>query len=104
MLSRTFAKAMDRAAKDVGVNLIGGYSALVQKGFSAGDTELIKSIPEALSCTERVCSSVNVGSTKTGINLDACKMMGKIIKECAERTVDSACFGAAKLVVFLQRR
>ena len=95
-----FAKAMDRAAKDVGVNLIGGYSALVQKGFSAGDTELIKSIPEALSCTERVCSSVNVGSTKTGINLDACKMMGKIIKECAERTVDSACFGAAKLVVF----
>ena len=95
-----FAKAMDRAAKDVGVNLIGGYSALVQKGFSAGDMELIKSIPEALSCTERVCSSVNVGSTKTGINLDACKMMGGIIKECAEKTVDSDCFGAAKLVVF----
>ena len=68
---------MDRAAKDVGVNLIGGYSALVQKGFSAGDIELIKSIPEALSCTERVCSSVNVGSTKTGINLDACKLYGR---------------------------
>lgn len=95
-----FAKAMDEAAKAVGVNLIGGYSALVQKGFSAGDLELIKSIPEALSVTERVCSSVNVGSTKTGINLDACKLMGKIIKESAEKTVDKACFGAAKLVVF----
>ena len=95
-----FAKAMDEAAKAVGVNLIGGYSALVQKGFSAGDLELIRSIPEALSVTERVCSSVNVGSTKTGINLDACKLMGKIIKESAEKTVDKACFGAAKLVVF----
>ena len=95
-----FAKAMDRAAKAVGVNLIGGYSALVQKGFSAGDTELIESIPEALACTERVCSSVNVGSTKAGINLDACKLMGRIVRECAEKTVDHACFGAAKLVVF----
>ncbi|MBR1662848.1 MAG: PFL family protein [Ruminococcus sp.] len=95
-----FAKAMDEAAKAVGVNLIGGYSALVQKGFSAGDVELIKSIPEALACTERVCSSVNVGSTKTGINLDACKLMGGIIKQSAEATVDKACFGAAKLVVF----
>lgn len=95
-----FAKAMDEAAKAVGVNLIGGYSALVQKGFSAGDIELINSIPEALSVTERVCSSVNVGSTKTGINLNACKLMGKIIKESAEKTVDKACFGAAKLVVF----
>lgn len=95
-----FALAMDKAAKAVGVNLIGGYSALVQKGFSAGDIELINSIPEALSITERVCSSVNVGSTKTGINLDACKLMGKIIKESAELTVDKACFGAAKLVVF----
>ncbi|MGN1133661.1 MAG: DUF711 family protein, partial [Oscillospiraceae bacterium] len=66
-----FAKAMDKAAADVGVNLIGGYSALVQKGFSAGDERLIRSIPDALSCTERVCSSVNIGSTKTGINLDA---------------------------------
>ena len=95
-----FAKAMDAAAKAVGVNLIGGYSALVQKGFSAGDIELINSIPEALACTERVCSSVNVGSTKAGINLDACKVMGRIVKECAERTVEQACFGAAKLVVF----
>ncbi len=95
-----FAKTMDEAARDVGVNLIGGYSALVQKGFSAGDLELIKSIPEALASTERVCSSVNVGSSKTGINLDACKLMGKIVKNCAELTVDNACFGAAKLVVF----
>lgn len=95
-----FAHTMDRAAKAVGVNLIGGYSALVQKGFSAGDLELIKSIPEALATTERVCSSVNVGSTKTGINLDACKIMGEIVKKSAELTVDKACFGAAKLVVF----
>lgn len=95
-----FAKAMDEAAKAVGVNLIGGYTALVQKGFSEGDIELIESIPEALACTERVCSSVNIGSTKTGINLDACKLMGRIIKESAEKTIDSACFGAAKLVVF----
>lgn len=95
-----FAHAMDEAAKAVGVNLIGGYTALVQKGFSEGDIELIESIPEALATTERVCSSVNIGSTKTGINLDACKIMGRIVKECAEKTVDSACFGAAKLVVF----
>ncbi len=95
-----FAKTLDDAARDVGVNLIGGYSALVQKGFSAGDLELINSIPEALAATERVCSSVNIGSTKTGINLDACKIMGKIVKECAELTVDKQCFGAAKLVVF----
>ncbi len=95
-----FALTMDAAAKAVGVNLIGGYSALVQKGFSAGDVELINSIPEALAKTERVCSSVNIGSTKTGINLDACKLMGKIVKQSAEMTVDKACFGAAKLVVF----
>ncbi len=95
-----FAKTMERAAKSVGVNLIGGYSALVQKGFSAGDIELINSIPEALATTDNVCSSVNIGSTKTGINLDACKMMGRIVREAAEKTVDNACFGAAKLVVF----
>lgn len=95
-----FAKAMDDAAKAVGVNLIGGYSALVQKGFSAGDIELINSIPEALATTERVCSSVNIGSTKTGINLDACKIMGRIVREAAEKTVEKNCFGAAKLVVF----
>ena len=95
-----FAITMDKAAEAVGVNLIGGYSALVQKGFSAGDKELIESIPEALKLTSRVCSSVNVGSTKAGINLDACKLMGRIVRETAEATVDSACFGAAKLVVF----
>ncbi len=95
-----FAIAMDKAAAAVGVDLIGGYSALVQKGFSAGDIELINSIPEALKVTSKVCSSVNIGSTKTGINLDACKLMGGIVKKCAEETVDSDCFGAAKLVVF----
>ncbi len=95
-----FAITMDKAAEAVGVNLIGGYSALVQKGFAAGDKELIESIPEALKLTSRVCSSVNVGSTKTGINLDACKMMGRIVKQAAVETVDNACFGAAKLVVF----
>lgn len=95
-----FAVTMEKAAEACGVNLIGGYSALVQKGFSAGDLELIDSIPEALKVTSRVCSSVNVGSTKTGINLDACAKMGKIIKSAAELTADSNCFGAAKLVVF----
>ena len=95
-----FAQTMDKAAQTVGVNLIGGFSALVQKGFSAGDLNLIHSIPEALSVTSRVCSSVNVGSTKTGINLDACRLMGQVVKEAAERTVDQKCFGAAKLVIF----
>ena len=95
-----FAKVMNRAAESCGVNLIGGYSALVQKGFSAGDEALIKSIPEALSVTERVCSSVNIGSTKTGINLDACKLMGNVVKKTAELTANQNCFGAAKLVVF----
>ncbi|MCC8196490.1 MAG: PFL family protein [Ruminococcus sp.] len=95
-----FAQAMDRAAAAVGVNLIGGYSALVQKGFAAGDRELIESIPEALASTERVCSSVNIGSTKAGINLDACKLMGGIVRRTAELTVNNDCFGAAKLVVF----
>lgn len=95
-----FALTMEKAAKTCGVNLIGGYSALVQKGFSAGDERLIESIPEALASTSCVCSSVNVGSTKTGINLDACKIMGRIVKKSAELTVDNQCFGAAKLVVF----
>lgn len=95
-----FALTMEKAAKACGVNLIGGYSALVQKGFSAGDERLIESIPEALASTSCVCSSVNVGSTKTGINLDACKIMGRIVKKSAELTVDNQCFGAAKLVVF----
>lgn len=95
-----FAITMEKAAEACNVNLIGGYSALVQKGFSAGDIELISSIPEALSITSRVCSSVNIGSTKAGINLDACKKMGEVILECAQKTIDSNCFGAAKLVVF----
>lgn len=95
-----FAKALDRAAATCGVNFIGGYSALVQKGFSAGDEELIRSIPRALAETNLVCSSVNIGSTKTGINLDACKLMGEVVREAAERTADRCCIGAAKLVVF----
>ncbi|MDE6594278.1 MAG: PFL family protein [Oscillospiraceae bacterium] len=95
-----FAHTMDKAAASCGVNLIGGYSALVQKGFSAGDERLIRSIPRALAETERVCSSVNIGSTKTGINMDAVKLMGGIVREAAELTVDNRCFGAAKLVVF----
>ena len=96
----TIAKTLDKVAKEVGVNFLGGYSALVSKGMTPAEENLIRSIPKALAETERVCSSVNVGSTKTGINLDACKMMGGVVRECAERTVDSACFGAAKLVVF----
>lgn len=95
-----YAKALDRAAKTVGVNFIGGYSALVQKGFAAGDRELIQSIPRALKETERVCSSVNVGSTRAGINMDAVALMGQIIRRTAEETKDNMCFGAAKLVVF----
>ena len=95
-----YAKTLDRAAKDVGVNFIGGYSALVQKGFSAGDEALIQSIPRALSETELVCSSVNIGSTKGGINMDAVKLMGGIVRETAEATKEDQCIGAAKLVVF----
>lgn len=95
-----FAKALDKAADTLGVNFIGGYSALVQKGFSAGDYAVIDSIPEALAETERVCSSVNIGSTKAGLNMDAVKMMGKIVKLTAEKTADRDCIGAAKLVVF----
>ncbi|MCL2019142.1 MAG: PFL family protein [Oscillospiraceae bacterium] len=95
-----FAMVLDKAAEETGVNYIGGYSALVHKGFSAGDLELIKSIPSALSSTERVCSSVNIGSTHAGINMDAVGLMGKIILEAAEKTADDSCFGAAKIVVF----
>ena len=93
-----YAKTLDAAAKAVGVNFIGGYSALVHKGFSAGDERLIRSIPEALACTDYVCSSINVGSTKSGINMDAVKMMGPVIKEAAARTQDKMCAGAAKLI------
>ena len=94
------AKTLDRAAHELGVNFIGGYSALVQKGFSDGSRVLISSIPEALAVTERVCSSVNVASTKAGINMDAVALMGRIIKEAAERTRDRNAIGCAKLVVF----
>ncbi len=95
-----FAKALQRAADTCGVNFIGGYSALVHKGFSAGDEALIRSIPEALAVTDNICSSVNIGSTKSGINMDAVALMGQIVKETAERTADRDCIGAAKLVVF----
>ena len=95
-----FAVTLEKAARTVGVNFIGGYSALVQKGFAAGDRELIESIPEALSVTDHICSSVNIGSTKTGINMDAVAMMGKVVRETAEKTADRECIGAAKLVVF----
>ena len=95
-----YAKTLDKVAHDIGVNFIGGYSALVQKGFSAGDKELIESIPEALAQTELVCSSVNVGSTRAGINLDAVKMMGQAVKKAAELTKDNNCIAAGKLVVF----
>ena len=95
-----FAHTLDKAAKELGVNFIGGYSALVQKGFASGDYALIESIPQALSETDFVCSSVNIGSTKAGINMDAVKMMGKVVKQTAEVTADRNCIGAAKLVVF----
>ena len=95
-----YAKTLERAAETVGVNFVGGYSALVQKGFAAGEKELIASIPEALAETERVCSSVNIGSTKAGINMDAVKLMGQVILDAATRTVDKNCMGAAKIVVF----
>lgn len=95
-----YAKVLDKAAKDVGVNFIGGFSALVHKGFTKGDEILINSIPEALASTDIVCSSVNVGSTKAGINMDAVAKMGTIVKNTAELTKDTAGFGCAKLVVF----
>ena len=95
-----FAMALDRAAKTCGVNFIGGYSALVQKGMTLADEKLIRSIPEALDRTELVCSSINVGSTRAGINMDAVKLMGRVIKDTAARTADRDGLGCAKLVVF----
>ncbi|MGE5628998.1 MAG: PFL family protein [Solirubrobacterales bacterium] len=95
-----YAKIMDKAAKAVGVNLIGGFSALVHKGYTKGDRILIDSIPEALALTDVVCSSVNVGNSKCGINMDAVAHMGRIVKEIAYLTRDSGSFGCAKLVVF----
>ena len=95
-----YAKVLDKAAKEVGVNFLGGYSALVQKGFAAGDERLIRSIPEALAVTDRICSSVNIGSTKAGINMDAVRLMGQIVKESAEKTIDKGLVGPSKLVIF----
>lgn len=95
-----FAQALDNAAKQVGVNFIGGFSALVQKGFTNGDNKLINSIPEALAVTERVCSSINVATTKDGINMDAVYRMGQVIVETAQRTAHQDGLGCAKLVVF----
>lgn len=95
-----YAKTLDKVGKDIGIDFIGGYSALVQKGFSAGDLELINSIPEALAQTDIVCSSVNVGSTKAGINMDAVKLMGQVVYDAAYLTKDKNCIGAGKLVVF----
>lgn len=95
-----FARTLDRAAKEVGVNFIGGFSALVHKGFTVGDIKLLDAIPQALAETERVCSSVNVATTKSGINMDAVYRMGQIIKEAAELTADRDGLGCAKLVVF----
>ena len=94
------AKELDRAAKDVGVNFLGGYSAVVAKGMTTADAMLMRSIPEALAQTERVCSSVNVGSTRTGIDMDAVRIMGEVIRETAEKTKDADSIGCAKLVVF----
>lgn len=95
-----YALTLERCALETGVDFIGGFSALVQKGFSAGDRELIQAIPRALAQTEHLCASVNVGSTKAGINMDAVKMMGEVVKEAAEITADRDCIGAAKIVVF----
>ncbi|MFQ8688701.1 MAG: PFL family protein [Blautia sp.] len=96
----TLAATLDRAAKEVGVNFIGGYSALVSKGMTPAEELLIRSIPQALAGTDRVCSSVNVGSTKTGINMDAVRLMGEIVRETAKATEEKDSLGCAKLVVF----
>ena len=94
------ARTLERAALSCGVNFLGGFSALVQKGFGPGDRELIEAIPEALSVTDHICSSVNIGSTKAGINMDAVALMGRIVRRSAELTADRSCIGPAKLVVF----
>lgn len=96
----TIAKTLDRAAKTVGVNFLGGYSALCSKGMTKSEELLIRSIPQALACTERVCSSVNVGSTKTGIDMDAVRLMGEMVLETARATKENDSLGCAKLVVF----
>ena len=93
------AKTLDRAARKLGINFIGGFSAVVSKGMTKADELLIRSLPEAMAVTERVCASVNVGSTKTGIDMDAVRLMGEIIKATAERTKERDSLGCAKLVV-----
>ncbi len=98
----TIARTLDRAAKEVGVNFIGGYSALVSKGMTTADQNLIRSIPQALAQTERVCSSINVGSTKTGLNMDAVEIMGHIVKETAEATKDNGQSGLRQAGDILQ--
>lgn len=95
-----YALTLEECAQELSVDFIGGFSALVQKGYASGDKELIEAIPEALAKTQHVCASVNVGSTKSGINMDAVKQMGQIVKKCAQLTKDDHCLGAAKLVVF----
>lgn len=95
-----YAQTLDKVANDIGIDFIGGYTALVQKGFAPGDLELINSIPTALANTSKLCSSVNIGSTRAGINLDAVKIMGQVIRQSAELTKDKECIGASKLVVF----
>ena len=95
-----YALTLERCAQKLGVNFIGGYSALVQKGYAKGDHDLIESIPRALTITDHVCASVNVGSTKVGINMDAVKQMGEVVRRCSEMTSDRNCIAAAKLVVF----
>lgn len=94
------AETLDRAAKEIGVNFLGGFSALVHKGFTESDLKLIHSIPEALAVTERVCSSVNIGTSRSGINMDAVKLMGSIVKRTAELTADRDSAGCSKLVIF----
>ncbi|GHV21682.1 UPF0210 protein [Spirochaetia bacterium] len=95
-----YAKTLDDVARELGIDFVGGFSALVQKGLTSGDTKLIKSIPQALAETERVCSSVNAAGSKTGINMDAVRLMGQVIKDTAEKTSDRDAIGCAKLVVF----
>ena len=95
-----FAKTLDRAAKEVGVDFIGGFSALVHKGMTEADKKLVKSIPEALAQTERVCSSVNIGTTRAGLNMDAVAQMGEVVKKCADLTAENGGVAASKLVIF----
>ena len=93
----TIAKTLDKAAKEVGVNFIGGYSALVSKSMTKSDENLIRSVPQALACTDRICSSINVGSTKTGINMDAVRLCGEIVKKTADATKENDSLGCANL-------